>query len=206
MASVCQLETEESVSRFARGIQALLARYADTLLDDAGRTGSWHSDQRLLWRNTADYAPWLWVWAEGQDAVLAVGALSDVQAGQQAYLHGVSHPDCRGTSRVVLTLLPLLQTAFGPLGLHSLKAEVEADNRGAVGFCRRFGFRREAYFPERVAVGGRLRDVIVYSLSASAYRDSVLPGLLRHLQRWLPIGATELAAHENRFLLKGQGL
>lgn len=189
MSPVCQLTTAEALDRHAPGIRHLLRLHRDTLLDDASRckslneSESLHEDLELLWQNTAGCLPWLWVFVQPNGIISAIGALSDLQPGRHAFLHGVSHPAFRGAGCVAQTLRPLLQTAFEELALIKVKAELETHNRGAMGFCRRFGFQREALFRQDIVVGGLLRDVAVYSLSATRYREVVLPRMLSQLPR-----------------------
>ncbi len=181
MSPVYQLTTPEALAHHAPGIRHLLRLHRDTLLDDATRCGSLNEDLEHLWQNTAACLPWLWVFVQPDGVISAIGALSDLQPGRHAFLHGVSHPAFRGAGCVVQTLRPLLQTAFEELALIKVKAELETHNRGAMGFCRRFGFQREALFRQDIAVGGLLRDVAVYTLSAERYRKLVLPQVLPRL-------------------------
>ncbi|WP_303673613.1 GNAT family N-acetyltransferase [Vampirovibrio chlorellavorus] len=178
MSPVCQLTTPEALARHAPGIRHLLRLHRDTLLDDASRSDSLTEDVELLWQNTAACMPWLWVFVQPDGSISAIGALSDIQPGRHAFLHGISHPAFRGAGCVAQTLGPLLQTAFDELALIKVKAEVETHNRGATGFCRRFGFQREALFRQDIAVSGLLRDVAVYSLSATRYREMMRPRML----------------------------
>lgn len=179
MSPVCQISSPDALTRYASGIRHLLRLHRDTLLDDATRSESLTEDVERLWQNTAACMPWLWVFVQTDQVISAIGALSDLQPGRHAFLHGVSHPAFRGIGCIEQTLRPLLQTAFDELALIKVKAELETHNRGAVGFCRRFGFQREALFRQDIAVGGLLRDVAVYSLSAQRYRERLLPQLLR---------------------------
>jgi RimJ/RimL family protein N-acetyltransferase len=67
------------------------------------------------------------------------------------------------------------------LALLKLKAEFEAHNAGAKGFCLRLGFQREALFKADVKLDGHLRDVAIYSLTAHRYHSVLLPRLLNGL-------------------------
>jgi RimJ/RimL family protein N-acetyltransferase len=183
MSPVCQLTTAETLVLHEPGIRHLLRLHRNTLLDDTSRSDSLSDDVETLWQNTAACMPWLWVFVQPDGVVSAIGALSDIQPGRHAFLHGVSHPGFRKAGCVEQTLRPLLQAAFDELALIKVKAELETHNRGAMGFCRRFGFQREALFREDIAVGGLLRDVAVYSLSATRYRSLIAP---KRLPKRLP--------------------
>lgn len=191
MRKVCRIASLEELTPYQASMGDLLKRYRALLLDDASRSGEAERDARLLLENTAACVPWLWVLTDGACQVWAIAALSDIQPGRHAFLHGASHPALkrhsgRGGGDIERTLLPVLQAAFQELGLLKLKAEFEADNAGAKGFCLRLGFRREALFKADIQVGGRLRDVAIYSLSAQRYRENLLPRLVRYLRKTSP--------------------
>jgi ribosomal-protein-alanine N-acetyltransferase len=68
-------------------------------------------------------------------------------------------------------LQALVRFAFGPLGLHSLEAQLDGENAGSVRTLERAGFRREgwlrqAYFDPRKPDGERWRDTLIYGLLA----------------------------------------
>jgi RimJ/RimL family protein N-acetyltransferase len=182
MRRVFSISSMEEWAAYQPAIGALLKTYRGILLDDASRTENPDADTCFLMENTAACMPWLWVLADDAGEVWAIAALTDVQPGRHAFLHGVTHPDFRKSADagrdIEQTLLSVLKAAFGPLALLKLKAEFERDNPGAKGFCLRLGFQREALFKADVKLDGRLRDVAIYSLPAHRYQSVLLPRLL----------------------------
>ena len=152
--------------RYKPGIQALLTIYQTVLLDDFCNPHPTH-----LVDNVGTYIPWLWILADPNGRIDAVAGLSDIIPGRHAYLHGVSHPDTRKHPAVRALGEWVLQVAFAALGVHKVKAEIEANNPGAKGFCRRMGFIREAHFRRDNRVNGQWQDVLVYSLFAEQWRS-----------------------------------
>lgn len=59
-----------------------------------------------------------------------------------------------------------LDIAFGPLGLHRVKAELDPRNDASVGLCLRLGMRREAHFVEDMFFKGEWADTGVYGILA----------------------------------------
>jgi hypothetical protein len=181
MRRVFRISSMEEWAAYQPTIGALLKTYRSILLDDASRTKNPDADTCFLMENTAACIPWLWVLADCAGDVWAIAALTDVQPGRHAFLHGVTHPDLRKSADacrdIERTLFPVLKAAFGPLALLKLKAEFEVDNAGAKGFCLRLGFQREALFKADIKQDGRLRDVAIYSLSAHSYQSVLLPRL-----------------------------
>ncbi len=162
--AIVQVCSRADFQRYRLGIAALLARYRHVLLSPA--TGS---PENLL-ENTASTMPWLWLLAEGL-TVYAIAALSDVEPQRHAYIHGVSHPSMRRNPRIPELIRHMGRLAFGPWQLLKIKAEFEADNLGAKGFCRRFGFVREGFYRRDIRIGGVLKDVVVASLTAERFEQ-----------------------------------
>ncbi len=122
-----------------------------------------------LARNLATTVPFLWVGRDVDNRLWTGASLNDVIPGRHAFLHGISHPQIRRHPAVTLTAMAALETAFEELAVMKVKAEFDADNRGARGFCLRFGFTKEAHFKDDTRVGGRPKDVVVWSLFAHTY-------------------------------------
>jgi|GEM_PF-3135009 len=184
-----QLETPEQFEPLQPGIRELLGFYQDILADDfcdVAAENANHPNQRLeqLTTNTRSCMPWLWIITDQAGRVLAIAALGQVTPGRHAYLHGVAHPllltqRCCSPALINQLANRVLTLGFETLGLIKIKAEFEADNRGALGFCRRMGFTREAHFRQDNRVGGLLKDVVVYSLFAERFfeRKKAQPAL-----------------------------
>jgi RimJ/RimL family protein N-acetyltransferase len=54
------------------------------------------------------------------------------------------HPDVHGRGYATEGAAALLDLAFGELGLHRVRAELDPRNAGSIGVCRRLGMREEA--------------------------------------------------------------
>ncbi len=156
--------------RYKPGIQALLAIYQKVLLDDFC-----NPNPTLLVDNVGTYVPWLWILADANERVYAIGGLSPIIPGRHAYVHGVSHPDSRRHPAVRALGEWILNVAFTELNVHKVKAEIEATNWGAKGFCRRMGFIREAHFRRDNLVNGQWQDVLIYSLFAEQWQSHRSP-------------------------------
>lgn len=178
MTGAVQLKTQADFERYEVAISGLLAQHQQVLLDDANRSGDPALDLARLVENTRSCLPWIWLWPEPDGRLLALGALSDIQPGRHAFLHGVSEKGPNTPQIVQKTVLPLLQAAFEALRLLKVKAEFEADNYGALGFCRRLGFRREARFQRDICIQGVLKDVLFYSLDAERFHAVARPRLI----------------------------
>lgn len=164
---ICQIETLDQFERYRQGLDALLRLHQAVLLDDFSG-----ADPSVLVRNTATYRPWLWVLVDEADAVYGLACLTDVIPGRHAFVHGVSHPGIRRHPGVDVLGRLVLAVAFERLGVAKVKAEIEAHNRGALGYCRRLGFRREAHFRCDNRLQGRWQDVYVYTLNAPGHASA----------------------------------
>lgn len=54
------------------------------------------------------------------------------------------HPDAQGRGYAIEGATALLDIAFGELGMHRVRAELDPRNDGSTGLCRRLGMREEA--------------------------------------------------------------
>jgi len=180
-----RLETPARFERHRAGIQSLLACYQSILLDDFSlppREASPEAATDLsgwLTENTSSCLPWVWVLHDAGQNLYALAVLSQVIPGRHAYLHGVSRPDWPVSQasprhrQAVLTRFAqtVLKDAFDTGDFHKIKAEFEADNLGARGFCLRMGFSREACFKRDNRIRGQWRDVAVYSLFRERFME-----------------------------------
>ncbi len=112
-----------------------------------------------------------------KNRVYGMACLSDITPGRHAFVHGVSHPGIRRHPAVSALGKLVLNVAFNELNVRKVKAEIEANNQGAIGYCRRMGFVREAHFKQDNRIAGQWQDVLVYSLFAEQFqaRDSATP-------------------------------
>jgi hypothetical protein len=101
--------------------------------------------------------------------VYGLACLSDVIPGRHAFVHGVSHPKIRRHPAISMLGKHVPDVAFNTLNVHKVKAEIEANNVGAIGYCRRMGFVHEAHFKQDNCIAGQWQDVLVYSLFAERF-------------------------------------
>lgn len=167
---VRRIQSLEAAKPYQASLFKLLETHRHILLDDAQRTGDGQRDSRLLVENTLNTIPYLWLLIDDFNRVWAAGALTDIQANRHAFLHGISDGALPEKAGITKTFLTLAKVAFEELGLLKIKAEFEADNRGAKGFCLRLGFQKEASFHQDICVNGQLRDVVIYTLPAEKLR------------------------------------
>lgn len=155
----------QQFQKFEPGIRALLEIYQSVLLDD-------FCDPNLdyLVSNSSTYLPWFWLLTDEQNTVYAMASLSHIIPGRHAYLHGVSHPKIRRNPALSQLGNWVVNVAFQSLGVHKVKAEIEGNNLGAKGFCRRMGFKKEAHFRQDNSIGGQWQDVLVYALFAKQFK------------------------------------
>lgn len=172
------LQTMEQFEQYQAGIQAILAPYQSILLDYFSQPDHTPSEDLSGWltENTRSCLPWIWVLTDDRQRVYALVAFTQVIPGRFAYIHGVSQPpefisenqsaQRKRDRQAVITQFArqVLTEAFALGHFHKIKAEFEADNRGAQGFCQRMGFQREARFLQDNRIAGQWRDVLVYSL------------------------------------------
>ncbi len=175
-----QIRHNQKFQQYAAGIRSLVGRYQDTLLDV-----SCGESPEVLVQNLSESLPHVWIISARSADVLGLASLTDEIPGRHAYLHGLSHPCLRHHPVVAKTALKAIWYAFSQLKVLKVKAEFEADNRGAKGFCWRMGFQKVAHLIADNQVGGELKDVTLYALSwddflknASRYRQ--LTGRSQH--------------------------
>jgi RimJ/RimL family protein N-acetyltransferase len=167
---ICHIQEITQFQRFETSIRALIEHYQAILWDDFSGP-----NPESLVSNLATYCPWLWLLIDDQAHVYAIAGFSDIIPNRHAFLHGVSHPTIRKNTALNQLGHFILNEAFDNLGLHKVKAEIEANNLGAKGFCRRMGFTREAHFRQDNRIGGQWQDVLVYSLFAEQFKNRYKP-------------------------------
>jgi len=76
----------------------------------------------------------------------------------------VLHPNHHGKGIMSEALQAVVGYAFGPMGLHSIEANVNPENAASINILERNGFVREGYFKENFYSNGKFLDSAVYSL------------------------------------------
>ena len=74
------------------------------------------------------------------------------------------HPDFQGRGIMHEALNAVLRYGFEQIGLHSLEANVNPENKPSMQLLERNGFVREAYFRENYHYDGKFLDSAIYSL------------------------------------------
>lgn len=79
------------------------------------------------------------------------------------------HPDFFGRGYAQEAAVAMLGLAFGGLGLHRVRAELDPRNDASVALCRRLGMRHEAHFVEDLMFKGGWADTGVYAILADEW-------------------------------------
>lgn len=161
--SIHRIPDADSLRGYADSLKALLGLYRTALAPAL-------PDEVLL-RNTAACMPWLWLVTDATGRVYAVASLTDFVPGRHVFIHGVTDSALRRHPVVDVLAWAVLAFAFVRLGVRKVKAEFETDNRAVLGFCRRWGFVREALFGRDLWIRGEWRDVAVYSLTGERFME-----------------------------------
>ena len=74
------------------------------------------------------------------------------------------HPDFFGKGYAAEAATAILELAFGELGMHRVKAELDPRNDASVALCRRLGMREEAHFVQDLFFKGEWADTGVYAI------------------------------------------
>jgi RimJ/RimL family protein N-acetyltransferase len=74
------------------------------------------------------------------------------------------HPDFAGNGYMTEAAGAVLNIAFCRLGLHRVRAELDARNSASIALCRRLGMREEAHFVEDLWFKGAWGDTAVYAI------------------------------------------
>lgn len=69
-------------------------------------------------------------------------------------------------------LPPLIDHAFGDLGLHRIEADVDPRNGASLRLLEKIGFRREGHLRERYFKDGEIQDSIMLGLLRQEYLDA----------------------------------
>ncbi len=74
------------------------------------------------------------------------------------------HPDFFGHGYAAEASTATLDLAFGTLGLHRVRAELDPRNDASIALCRRLGMREEARFVKDLMFKGEWADTGVYAI------------------------------------------
>jgi RimJ/RimL family protein N-acetyltransferase len=74
------------------------------------------------------------------------------------------NPEFSGQGYMTEAASAVLDIAFGPLGLHRVRADLDPRNAASVALCTRLGMRAEAYFVEDMWFKGEWADTGIYAI------------------------------------------
>ena len=74
------------------------------------------------------------------------------------------HPDHTGAGYMTEAASAVLGIAFDDLGLHRVRAVLDARNDASIALCKRLGMREEAYFVEDLWFKGEWADTAIYAI------------------------------------------
>jgi RimJ/RimL family protein N-acetyltransferase len=94
------------------------------------------------------------------------------EAHGQGELGFVVHPEHQGRGYATEASRPLLDFAFGPLGLHRVIGRLEPRNTGSARVLEKLGMRREAHLVENEWVKGEWQSELVYAILAREWVGS----------------------------------
>jgi len=94
------------------------------------------------------------------------------EAHGQGELGFVVHPEHQGRGYATEASRPLLDFAFGPLGLHRVVGRLEPRNTGSARVLEKLGMRREAHLVENEWVKGEWQSELVYAILAREWVGS----------------------------------
>lgn len=83
------------------------------------------------------------------------------------------HPDFAGKGYMTEAAQALLAVAFAEVGVHRVRAELDARNAASAALCRRLGMRHEAHFVEDLWFKGEWGDTAVYALLDQEWRAQI---------------------------------
>jgi len=79
------------------------------------------------------------------------------------------HPDFFGQGYATEASAAILDLAFGQLGLHRARAELDPRNDASIALCLRLGMREEAHFVKDLLFKGGWADTGVYAILAEEW-------------------------------------
>ncbi len=169
MAILCieKIENTVQLAKWLDPMFALLAPWLSVLEEDRQQS---MAEKGVLFENLSAVLPYLWIATDDIRQVIATASLTVVTPGHSATLHGVRALAYRKHPMIRELAWSVLSEAFQELRVNKLKAQFEADNVGALGFCRLYGFQKEAHFREESLKQGQRKDVVSYALFQPQYQ------------------------------------
>ena len=76
----------------------------------------------------------------------------------------VFHPDFHGKGYATEAAEAMLDLAFGELGMHRVRAELDPLNTASIALCRRLGMREEAHLVKDLMIRGEWGDTGIHAI------------------------------------------
>ncbi len=76
----------------------------------------------------------------------------------------VFNPDFHGRGYATEAAEAILALAFGELGMHRVRAELDPLNDASIALCRRLGMREEAHYVKDLMIRGEWGDTGIYAI------------------------------------------
>ena len=162
--SVIQVTSLELFENYYEEIFYLIDSHKSILMDIS--TGN---SSHTLIQNLSEALPHLWLGINDENKVIALCNFTDEIIHRHVYIHGLTLADYRKHPVIQKTTLKAFDYAFNKLKTLKVKAEFEARNIPAKGFCWRYGFKREGYFKNDNILNDCYEDVVIYTLTKADY-------------------------------------
>jgi ribosomal-protein-alanine N-acetyltransferase len=146
-----------------------------TYLDKAPATSLEEVEQfiKTLKENEAACNGVTWVITQnGSDTLIGtIGYWWLLKEHYRAEIGYALHPAHQGKGLMREAMDAVLGYGFGPMGLHSVEANVNPANAASIRLLERAGFVREGYFRENYYYDGRFLDSAIYSLLVQKWHN-----------------------------------
>ena len=125
--------------------------------------------QALVERTRNAYAQgaaigWAGVLRDGHTIIGTCGFNSIEPQNQHAEIGGEMATEYWGKGIAQEAVQAILRFGITTMGLHTIEAKVNPNNRGAIHVLESLGFQKEAHFKERIQFEGKFWDMAVYTL------------------------------------------
>jgi RimJ/RimL family protein N-acetyltransferase len=154
------IQSDESVARYLYNEPRTLDETRDALERKIAGAALRHEGE---WMSAAV------VLRETGELVGDVDLLWASEQHRQGEIGFVFHPAHHGRGYATEAARPLLEFAFGRMGLHRVVGRTEARNAASARVLEKLGMRREAHFLENEWVKGEWQSELVYAVLASEW-------------------------------------
>lgn len=107
---------------------------------------------------------WAGILRDGNEIIGCCGFNAFDFANLHAEIGGELSVEYWGKNIPLEAVTAILQFGLYTLGLHTIEAKVNPENRGALYLLELLGFEKEAHFKDRIYFNGKFSDMTVYTL------------------------------------------